>query len=391
MRTHKPTVRCLLDKTKQRKTDSLYPLFIHVNWKGTRAKETTGIYLSLTDFKKGVYLKNKTLSKRLNEIEDRIYELMIEGRKFTSNDVLSKIREKTFLQIVNECCMVKKLSYNTHYSYINTLHSLQKYFGEDFTLSDLTLHNIQGFSRSVGVQPATVWTYLKNLKSILNYAVNRGYIKENVMKGWNFKSDGYKPIDKPKSKSQEDILHYIDIYNNTKDKHIKESIGIWLSGYFFNGMALADLMLIDWNSVTEKCIEGDYYYTFNIHRKKTKEVATIMTPKTELTMSLLQLLKTEPWKKYKIRYTIVINKFLKRIDPTLTYYQCRHSFATMLVNNGVSLNTIGTLLGRKIEGLSTYVQKITEEDKLAHATRSLRIEKIEYDKKQELEIFSDLI
>ena len=391
MRTHKPTVRCLLDKTKQRKTDSLYPLFIHVNWKGTRAKETTGIYLSLTDYRKGVYLKNKTLSKRLNEIDDRIYELMSEGRKFTSNDVLSKIKEKTFLQIVNECCMVKKLSYSTHYSYINTLHSLQKFYGEDFTLSDLTLHNIQGFSRSVGVQPATVWTYLKNLKSILNFAVNRGYLKENPMKGWNFKSDGYKSIDKPKSKSQEEIMHYIDIYNTTTDKYVKESIGIWLSGYFFNGIALIYLMKVDWNSVERKPIEGDYYYTFNIHRQKTKEVATIMTPVTPLTEELLELLKTKPWTKYKIQYTLVINKHLKKIDPTLTYYQCRHSFATMLVSSNVSLNTIATLLGRSVEGLSTYINKITEQKKLADATKSLRIEKIEYDKEKELEVFDKFI
>ena len=390
MKTDRPTVKLQIDRTKRRKSDNCCPLFININWKGTRSKESI-LYVKENDFKKGIYKGNKILKKRLHEIENRIYELMSEGRRFTASDVLQRNTRKTIQQVVNELCGIKKLSDKTREGYKNAVKNLQKYFGEDVQLEDLTLPQLQGFSRSIPVQPATVWTYLKIIKSILNYAVNRGYLKENVMQGWNFKGDGFRCIDKPKSKSQEEIMHYIDVFNTTTDKHIKECIGIWLSGYFFNGVALVDLMKVDWNSVEKQPIEGDYYYTFNIHRQKTKEVATIMTPVTPLTEELLELLKTKPWTKYKIQYTYVINKHLKKIDPTLTYYQCRHSFATMLVSSNVSLNTIATLLGRSVEGLSTYINKITEQKKLADATKSLKIEKIKYDKEKELEVFDKLI
>lgn len=391
MKADYPKVKVCIDKSKQRKSDGLYPLFVGVQWQCTRAKETANLFMSIKDYEKGAYLKNRTLSKRLADINIRITELLDSGEKFTAIDVLQKVKEKTPHQLINELSSVKKLSYNTHRGYMNMLVALQRYFGADFKLSELTLNNIQSFCRTVRVKPSTIWSYIKCLKALLTYAQEKGYVKENVIRKWRFKADGYHCTDKPKSRSRYEVNEFISLYKKTDDANLKEALGIWLSGYFFCGLALVDIMNINWDKVGEKWIEGSYYYCFEIYRKKTKEVARITTPKTPLTEELLNLLRRKPWTGKKNYYTIYINKQLKKANPTLTYYSCRHTFATQMVNSRTPLNTIAALLGRNVNGLSVYIQRITEQEKLAKATSSLIDEEISIDPTTEAEVFDKLV
>lgn len=390
MTAERPTVRCIIEKSKLRK-DGKYPLYILVTWKFKRSKEATGIYLTEKDFKKGSYKTVKTLSKRLYEIDLRVSELLSEGRDFTPSDVLAVVREKSPHIIISEMCRIKKLSSRTSTGYMTTHRSLQGYFGEDYRLSSLSLPDIQGYARTLRVSPSAMAFYLKDLKSLLGYAKERGYIKENVMEKWKFKADGFRDREKPKSRSIYDIKDYVKRWRKEKGD-LKEALGIWLSGFYFCGIALVDLMEVDWDSVEEKFIGDGMYYSFTIGRKKTKEVAFITTPVTDITKNLLSFLRTKPWKNRR-HYSAFINRNLKKIDPTLTYYQCRHSFASLLVASRTPLNTIASLLGRSVNGLSTYIHKVTEKEVLSKASSVLTTIEEEYgvDFEMEGEVFESLI
>lgn len=390
MTAERPTVRCIIEKSKLRK-DGKYPLYILVTWKFKRSKEATGIYLTEKDYKKGSYKTVKTLSKRLYEIDLRVSELLSEGRDFTPSDVLAVVREKSPHIIISEMCRIKKLSPRTSSGYMTTHRSLQGYFGEDYRLSSLSLPDIQGYARTLRVSPSAMAFYLKDLKSLLGYAKDRGYIKENVMDKWKFKADGFRDREKPKSRSIYDIKDYVKRWRNEKGD-LKEALGIWLSGFYFCGIALVDLMEVDWDSVEEKFIGDGMYYSFTIGRKKTKEVAFITTPVTDITKNLLSFLRTKPWKNRR-HYSAFINRNLKKIDPTLTYYQCRHSFASLLVASRTPLNTIASLLGRSVNGLSTYIHRVTEKEVLSKASSVLTTIEEEYgvDFEMEGEVFESLI
>lgn len=368
MRTVRPSLNVILDKSKMRK-DGKSPLFIQVVWKGKRAKESCGVFLDEVEYqneKKRVFLGCKLVKKRLGEVEDRIAEIMSETGDFNPKTAFEKGSIKINKnKVLNDMISDKKLKEGTVKTYRTTMRAFEEYFGE-FSLDELTRPKIEGFARSVTVQPQTVGNYLKCMKSLLEYAKNRGIIKENVMDGWSFKKDGYKCIDKPESLNNDEILNLTRIFNTTTDKKLKEAVGIWLSGYWFCGLAFVDLMKINWNKVEPRKFGGEYYYNFNVRRTKTNEVANVWTPVTPLTQELLKLLKTEPWKKLK-NYDIMLNRELKKISPNLHYYQCRHSFATKMVNKGVSINTIASLLGRNVGGISVYIQKVTEGDTLAKA------------------------
>lgn len=387
MKTDRPTVKVVIDKSKVRKSDGLAPIFIQVTWKGKRVKEGTGIYLDPKEFKKRSYSSNKTLMRRFREIDRRIDELSSDG----GFDPLSRVfrnETKSTKMIISELCRVKRLSFRTSEGYMTTHRVLQSYFGEDYTLSGLTLPAIQGFARSVRVSPSTMAFYLKDLKSLLGYAKERGYVKENPMEGWRFKGDGYRDREKPRSRGMEEIREYVRRWRKTGDP----AIGIWLSGFYFDGLALVDLVSVDWDNVEESFIDGGWYYQFTVERRKTREVAHVTTPVTELTKDLLSFLRTRPWKGHGYRYfSSHVNKLLKKTDPTLTYYQCRHSFASLLVGSRTPLNTISSLLGRSVNGLSAYIHRVTESETLAKASRALIDEEIEVFPEDEEAVFDEFI
>lgn len=377
MKTNYPTVKVLIDKTKK-KSDGTYPLYINVTWKYTRAKESTGLSLSEKDFKKGVYKTNRDLKKRLVEIDTNISELMSLNKDFTAKQCLGFVQYKTDpIYVLRDMERLKKIEYNTSRNYIVMINSLKSYFGEDFLLSDLTLPKIQGYARTMNVKPSTMCSYLKKLSALLTYSVERGFLKENVIEKWRFKSDGYKAVDKPKSRSRADVTYYIKVFETTNNKKIKEVIGIWLSGYYFNGLALKDLLSVDWNNIDEVIINNKVYYHFLTNRSKTKEIANIMTPKYSLTEELVEMLKSEPWKRCSLKsYCDYIRRNLKLIDKTLTYYQCRHTFCSMMVQSKNPINTIAAMMGRSVNGISAYIQKISENETLSRAADALQYTEI---------------
>lgn len=384
MKTDRPTIKVIIDTTKKRKCDDKCPIFIQVTWKGNRAKEKAG-FLTEKEFKKHTYKTNKTLLKRIREIDRKIDELSLDGGFDPLSKVFGKDSKTPFI-IMTELFRIKKLSPRTCEGYMSTLKVLKFYFGEDFKLDELTLPQVQGFARTIRVSPSTMAFYLKNLKSTLNFSVERGYLKENVMKNWKHKKEGYRDREKPRSRTKDDIKNFVKRWREKRE----ECIGIWLAGYYFNGLALIDLISVNWSSVEPRFIDDGEYYSFNLERKKTKEVAHIMCPVTELSKDLKGFLETEPWKKHRF-YSQYINVKLKKIDKTLTYYQCRHSFASLLVSSRIPLNTIAAMLGRSVNGLSTYIHRVTEDETLAAASKALIDDEVVVSLEDEVEVFEGLI
>ena len=87
------------------------------------------------------------------------------------------------------------------------------------------------------------------------------------------------------------------------------------------------------------------------------------------------MLRTKPWTKRK-NYQNWLNRELKTIVPGLTYYTCRHTFCSMLVASGTPLNTISSMMGRSVSGISAYIERITESSALAKAADSIRLTEI---------------
>ena len=372
MKTTEPVVKTTLRTPKTGKNGMIC---IKVNWKGTRAHESSGVKMSKKDFDNGLWKRNPTIRKRLNEIDNRVTELMSERRPFTASDCLSRISKGHSVDwILSDMVGVKRLEPNTIDNYRSAIKSLRKYFG-DFRLEDLSLDQIKGYARSVRVSPSTMCCHLKCLKSLMNYAASRGYIKENVMAGWKYRLDGFKDRDKPKARTRAEVTILINRFETEKDQLMREAVGTWLAAYYFCGLGLTDLTLVDWEHIEKDLINGRWYYKLGIFRKKTRELASVMAPVIPLTESLVELMQTRPWSRYGSlkSFNQYTNIRLKRVLPGLTYYQARHTFCSMLVEGGTPLNVISAMMGRGVQGLTAYIQKISESSALARAADHIRM------------------
>jgi hypothetical protein len=134
------------------------------------------------------------------------------------------------------------------------------------------------------------------------------------------------------------------------------------------------LVRVDWKGLEPDLIGGSRYYTFTIRRLKTNEEASVATPVTRLTESLVAMMMTEPWKSHPTfqSYKQFVNKHLKKTDPTLYYYQCRHTFASIMVMGRTPVSVLASMMGRSVSGISTYVSKISEAGVLASAADILK-------------------
>lgn len=375
MKTTKPAVTLKLITERKRK-DGLSPIFINIAWKGTRVKESTGVFMSEKDFKKGLYKTNRQLRKRLDEIDIKIVELMEERKPFTAKECLGKTNEKVrYETVLMDMARVKKLRASSVKCYRTVLYSLKQYFGEDFLLTDLTQANIQGYARATKVQPSTMCHYLKSLSAILTYAEDKGILQENVLKHWRYKGDGYKITDKPKSITRGDVTVIIKTFENTKNKKMMVASGTWLTAFYFCGLALVDLVRVDWDHLESTLIGTGRYYKFTIRRQKTNEIASVMTPVFPLTERLHELMMTHPWEDHTSIHAFgsFVNRYCQMIIPDLTYYQARHTFASLMVASRTPVNIIASMMGRSVNGIATYVTRVTESHTLASAADSMKM------------------
>lgn len=376
MKTTTPQISLRVEESKKRKSDGLSPLYIVVSWKG-RVKEATGIYIQPEQLKnniiKGNSRANELLQKRLQEIDDNIKCLQATRQPFTASQVLEKQQARmTILTVARRIQEVKHLKDSTMVNYAQAHKHLLLYFGEDYDLQDITLAQIQGFARILAKdhKPTAVCGLLNVIKSTYTFAHEYMGMPRHGVMDWHHKRDGYAPARNPKAvtTTQIDKLLIIATAKDYHDRSLQEAARIWLSGYYFGGLALCDLMRVDWGEVMKSVeyIDNQSVISFEVYRSKTQQLAKVVTPFTSLTGTLLMFLVSKPWgNRTPQQYSGRINNQLKKLDKTLAYYASRHTFCTQLVESQASISDIATMMGRSVNGIATYIKQVTDTQHLA--------------------------
>lgn len=382
MKTTQPQVSLRVEESKKRKSDGLSPLYIVVSWKG-RVKEATGIYIQPNQLKnnviKGNNRANELLQKRLQEIDDNVKCLQATRQPFTASQVLEKQQARmTILTVARRIQEVKHLKDSTMVNYAQAHKHLLLYFGQDYDLQDITLPQIQGFARILAKdhKPTAVCGILNVIKSTYTFAHEYMGMPRHGVMDWHHKRDGYAPARSPKAVTtdQVDELIIIASAKDCPDKNLQEAAKIWLSGFYFGGLALCDLMRVDWGEVMKSVeyIDNQPVVSFEVYRSKTQQLAKVVTPFTPLTGTLLMFLVSKPWgKRTTQQYSGFINNQLKKSSPSLTYYACRHTFCTQLVQSQANISDIATMMGRSVNGIATYIKQVTDTQHLAGVAAKL--------------------
>ena len=215
---------------------------------------------------------------------------------------------------------------------------------------------------------------MRAIRSVFNQAIKAKVIKE---KQYPFKD--YK-ISQIKSYSKKEFLNVseIDLLKKYKPKDQYEEFAkdMFLFSYYSRGINFIDMMQLEKNALIDKNIS---YY-----REKTG--VAVKFKLNSITEKILTKYKSEPDSKFLLsivknnnptktylknksqKYlTIYVNKYLKdimsnlKINKNITFYCARHSFATALKFENVSIEIIREALGHKdINSTMSYLNSLPD-------------------------------
>lgn len=306
---------------------------------------------------------------------------------FTAGDSVNDFYKRKILELK------ENRSFGTASSYECSLNSLKEFWNKktDIQFHDITisfLNNYERWMRDNEKSATTVGIYLRPLRSIFNTALT-GDSKLKNMVSYPFHTkankNGYEipePDKTNKALSLEDIKKIFNGEPNGPDEAKAKSFFIF--AYLSNGMNMMDIAKLKY-----KNISGE---TFTFYREKTKNTTKGKQPHIEVIMSdhLKQIIE-EYGNSVKTGYifpiikkgmnpeeqrlavqlfTRHVNKYLKRyaesvgVTNEISTNWARHSFASILDSNNVSLEFIRQNLGHtSLQTTQKYLSSFSQKDK----------------------------
>lgn len=294
-----------------------------------------------------------------------------EALKFLSNfeKELKERESKKTIPITLTQFKNQYLRYSATVHSINHTKSIRTSFNElikgigDIYLSELNKNRLQSYleERLRKVSPYAVRRDIINFSSSFNWGINKNYLSENYCKG----------IKKPKLPerlphffSEDEFQKLIEIVDDTDLKDLIEFAVL-------TGLRQSDLISLRWSQIDFK--NNNLILDNRNSLTKSRKVHNI-----PLSISALQILTKRDIKREdkelvftylgkKIRQTFISKRFSKyveeaNINKKLTFHSLRHTFASWLVQKGVSIYQVSKLMTHSDPRVTQIYSHLRSED-----------------------------
>ena len=419
MKTQEPTVRPILLR-KQTK-EGLYPVVIRVQWNGRKEKRLgfsipKSAWSTREEMVKKSYpnasVFNAKIEEELDLINSNKKRFIDEGISFTAADLFKSIRKSKsksdWFSLCEEINSKRSFKYVTYARYYTVGNSIKSYLQHDFNVDIITvsfLYNYTKWLKNKQFSNGSIQTYVSTIASVYNYAVKNHYIPrpedhpfDEFSKTKLFPAENNKKsISKAEYDEIEGLLLDMMLKNDSSsflNPYTDEStLAMYVLGYRLGGLALIDMSKLKKEQVEIKKIHRDTFYMFhNVKRSKTNKPVPIILRQDIITKKLMDIYLSSPSnflfplfykhtdanEKEKVSNitsaTTRINKRLRKITGinNISYYSCRHTFATNFLN---SPNTnpvdLAVLMGRSTQGIFTYVKEISQTEDIIAARQKM--------------------
>jgi len=317
---------------------------------------------------------------RLNLLNIRA-DLQSQGKSITAENVVNthlgkNVTHYSLIQIheYHNEHHVKKLigkdyAEGTYARYKTSLDHVTRFLNHKYKTSDIFLHDLDN-SFAAGYEfylktvrncsTNTTSRYIKNLKTVINFAVSRGYIPNNPIQSYKAK---LQRIEKEFLTEKE--IHAIAMKDFENDR-LDEARDVFIF-CCYTGLSYSDSAKLNNNDIV---IGLNGKKQIHIRRTKTDVPANIpLLPKA------LEIIE-----KYKEHENCVYtgkllptksnqkqNAYLKEIatltkcSKNLTTHTARHTFATLMLTKGISIESVSSMLGHTNIKTTQIYAKIIEE------------------------------
>lgn len=376
MNQKRPTATLFLDTRKQ-KSNGKFPVKLTIYSHPQKKRYSTGIDLTEDEWNKinGQRLKDD----RLRDLKMKITSIVTKAEK-----VLEKLSPFSFIQFEAEFFKnaagkanlslehwfkeyISQLEAQgregTRISYQTTFNSFNVY-KKNLCLPDITKEFLQGYEAhmtKLGKSSSTIGIYLRQLRTIINQAIEKGCLKQESYPFKGFDVPGARNVKKALTDAQlKTLLNYIPADKN------KMAFDFWIFSYLCNGMNFTDIA-----HLTPGNINGNF-----LHFIRRKTIRTKKKDLRPIKMALHPMANSiiEKWKnaapgasylfpildkglspktvKHRIqRFIKKVNASMEEIrqelgfDCKLNTYAARHSFSSRLMRAGASTQYIKDSLG----------------------------------------------
>ncbi|MDN4028688.1 site-specific integrase [Chryseobacterium gambrini] len=330
---------------------------------------------------------NAFIEKYHNIIEEIIEQFEDDNIPYTLPDLINRIKtykgknrtvSYTEFQLQNIENLKKSSKIGTAQIEKETLKSLQLFFKKkDIGFNEITylsLKKYEAYCMEKGNKSSTIGIRLRTLRNIFNQAIKGKIIKETQYPFKDFKLSKIKDGGKKEFLTKEEIASLVSYEaKNSKEQFAKD---MFLFSYYSRGINFIDLLKLE-----KKSLSGN---TINYIRTKTG--ASVNFKLMDKNRSIIDKYYSEPESHFifgiiKNNNTDVIylknkcHKYLKefinkplkdiieslKINKNITYYCARHSFATALKFENVSIDIIKEALGHKdINSTMSYLNTLPD-------------------------------
>ncbi len=303
----------------------------------------------------------KKLKNVLFEIEKKA-ELVIENLKefsfdnfeshfYRTSTITNSLKNvfETHIKNLNDNNQIgTSISYQTAYKSINNFH-------ESCSLFDVNISFLKRYETwllNKGRSLATVGIYMRSLRTIINLAIEQGFLKKD---DYPFGKRKYQiPTGKniKKALSKQELLKLYN-YNCSKYSTLDKARDFWMFSYLNNGINFTDIAHIKWEQINEN--------SFWFYREKTKNTRKSNPLPIQILLNATSNLIIQKWGNKNSKYVFdiilekdnstrikqkiqqfikVTNKWLDKIGMDLEFnqplrtYSARHSYTSILIKEG---------------------------------------------------------
>ncbi len=235
----------------------------------------------------------------------------------------------------------------------------EKYHRKDLGLNEMTSAIIQDFqlylTSVVGGVHNTTTKKLRNLKTVINYARNRGLITHDPFANYKLH---YELVDRGYL-TEEEVLRIMKKRFEIERLELVRNIFIFSC---FTGLAYIDVYNLTYDKIVT--MEGRQWLISN--RYKTGIDSNVLL--LDIPLSIIKKYDDKDRKDNKVFPMMSnqrINSYLKEIadlcgiKKNLTFHLARHTFATMSISKGVPMESVSKMLGHTNIRVTQIYARIT--------------------------------
>ena len=325
----------------------------------------------------------RSLNKTLNLLNTQIERLEAHGDDYTINDITSVIITKPAKQYIllefidSQIAWKKSMNKNgTAAAYQSTRSSLEKFIGQkQLRMSQINKRFVIRYIDFLYKNQAcknTVTYYVRNFRALYNLGIKDGFTPHYDSPFDKINTKLCKTAKRALTRKQMQSLKH---FTSSQNLRLKLSLDIFLFGFYAQGMAFVDIAFLKWKNICGGIIK--------YRRHKSKQLIQIaITPQIQEILDehgsinndvesyVFPIIKSvinpktdkNEYEQYRTalvrtnRHLRAISKKLN-INPPLTTYMARHSWATLAREYGAPVSAISAGLGHTKEEMTLVYLK----------------------------------